>query len=81
MTFNVFVIVMDVKLAIPLIMGSNIGTSITNTIVSFMQAGDREQFRRAFAGATILDMFNWITVIVLLIVEVITGKNSIKTNN
>ncbi|XP_035715121.1 sodium-dependent phosphate transport protein 2A isoform X2 [Folsomia candida] len=64
---------MDVKLAIPLIMGSNIGTSITNTIVSFMQAGDKEQFRRAFAGATILDIFNWITVIVLLIVEVLTG--------
>ncbi|CAL8121936.1 unnamed protein product [Orchesella dallaii] len=64
---------MDVKLAIPPIMGCNIGTSITSTIVSFTQAGDRDQFRRAFAGATVLDMFNWITVIVLLPVEVITG--------
>ncbi|ODM87561.1 Sodium-dependent phosphate transport protein 2B [Orchesella cincta] len=64
---------MDVKLAIPPIMGCNIGTSITSTIVSFTQAGDREQFRRAFAGATVLDMFNWISVIVLLPVEVITG--------
>lgn len=70
---------MDVKLAIPPIMGANIGTSITNTIVSFTQAGDREQFRRAFAGATILDMFNWITVIVLLPIEVIFGKNQFPT--
>lgn len=54
-------------------MGANIGTSITNTIVSLTQVGDRNQFRRAFAGATVHDMFNWLTVIVLLIVEVTTG--------
>lgn len=64
---------MDVRIAIPPIMGANIGTSITNTIVSFTQAGDRSQFRRAFAGATILDMFNWITVLVLLPIEVVFG--------
>lgn len=57
-------------------MGANIGTSITNTIVSLTQVGDRNQFRRAFAGATVHDMFNWLTVIVLLIVEVTTGINT-----
>jgi sodium-dependent phosphate cotransporter len=31
---------------------------------------NREEFRRAFAAATVHDMFNWLTVIVLLIVEV-----------
>ena len=61
------------KIAIPIVMGANIGTSITNTIVSLTQAGDRNQFRRAFAGATVHDMFNWLTVITLLIVEVTTG--------
>jgi sodium-dependent phosphate cotransporter len=55
-------------------MGANIGTSITNTIVSLTQAGDRNQFRRAFAGATVHDMFNWLTVITLLIVEVTTRE-------
>ncbi|CAG7733910.1 unnamed protein product [Allacma fusca] len=64
---------LQVQIAIPIIMGANIGTSITNTIVSFSQAGDREQFRLAFAGATILDMFNWIAVIVLLPLEVVSG--------
>lgn len=56
--------------AIPIVMGANIGTSITNTIVSLMQSTDRNQFRRAFAAATVHDIFNWLTVIVLLPLEV-----------
>ncbi|XP_064181523.1 sodium-dependent phosphate transport protein 2A-like [Anguilla rostrata] len=64
---------LDVKSAIPIIMGSNIGTSVTNTIVALMQAGERTQFQRAFAGATIHDCFNWLSVLVLLPLEVATG--------
>ncbi|CAG7816317.1 unnamed protein product [Allacma fusca] len=63
---------LTVEIAIPIVMGANIGTSVTNTIVSLTQAGDRNQFRRAFAGATVHDMFNWLTVITLLIIEVTT---------
>ena len=37
------------------------------------QLGDGDQLERAFAGATVHDMFNWLTVAVLLPVEVITG--------
>merc|ERR1712066_323124 len=62
-----------VKTAIPMIMGSNIGTSVTNTIVSFTQISSREEFKRAFAAATVHDMFNWLSVILLVIVEQITG--------
>lgn len=65
--------VITVKMSIPLVMGANIGTSITNTIVSMAQAGDRNEFRRAFAAATVLDMFNWLTVIILLPLEAATG--------
>ncbi|GIY25382.1 hypothetical protein CEXT_815231 [Caerostris extrusa] len=54
-------------------MGANIGTSVTNTVVSLGQANDRREFRRAFAAATIHDMFNWLAVIVLLPLEVATG--------
>uniref|UniRef100_G3WBC0 Sodium-dependent phosphate transport protein 2B n=1 Tax=Sarcophilus harrisii TaxID=9305 RepID=G3WBC0_SARHA len=64
---------LTVKAAIPIIMGANIGTSVTNTIVALMQAGDRNEFRRAFAGATVHDFFNWLSVLVLLPMEVITG--------
>ena len=59
--------------AIPMIFGSNIGTSVTNTIVSMTQASDREVFRRAFAAATVHDMFNWLSVVSLLIFEVTTS--------
>jgi len=64
---------MEVKNAIFMIMGANIGTSVTNTIVSVFQIGDRDQYRRAFAGATVHDCFNFMTVLVLLPIEAATG--------
>ncbi|NWX08704.1 NPT2A protein, partial [Caloenas nicobarica] len=64
---------LEVRSAIPIIMGSNIGTSVTNTIVALMQAGDRSEFKRAFAGATVHDCFNWLSVLVLLPLEVVSG--------
>ncbi|XP_031797724.1 sodium-dependent phosphate transport protein 2B-like [Sarcophilus harrisii] len=64
---------LSVRAAIPIIMGANIGTSVTNTMVALMQAGDRDNFRRAFAGATVHDFFNWLSVLVLLPMEVVTG--------
>uniref|UniRef100_A0AAY4CDI2 Sodium-dependent phosphate transport protein 2B n=1 Tax=Denticeps clupeoides TaxID=299321 RepID=A0AAY4CDI2_9TELE len=64
---------LEVQSAVPIIMGANIGTSVTNTIVAMMQAGDRNEFRRAFGGATVHDFFNWLSVLVLLPLELITG--------
>jgi sodium-dependent phosphate cotransporter len=61
-------------MAIPIIMGANIGTSVTNTIVSFTQIANKNEFRRAFAGATVHDMFNWLAVIVLFTLEIATSK-------
>ncbi|XP_027794349.2 sodium-dependent phosphate transport protein 2B [Marmota flaviventris] len=71
---------LTVRAAIPIIMGANIGTSITNTIVALMQAGDRSEFRRAFAGATVHDFFNWLSVLVLLPLEAATHYLEILTN-
>lgn len=67
-------IVLEVRPAIPIIMGANIGTSVTNTIVSLAQSPNRDEFRRAFGGATVHDMFNWLSVFVLLPLEIATGK-------
>ncbi|XP_007548376.2 sodium-dependent phosphate transport protein 2A [Poecilia formosa] len=64
---------LKVKLAVPVIMGTNIGTSVTNTIVAMMQAAERNEFQRAFAGATVHDCFNWLSVLVLLPLEVASG--------
>ncbi|XP_062864630.1 solute carrier family 34 member 2a [Trichomycterus rosablanca] len=64
---------LKVSIAVPIIMGTNIGTSVTNTVVAMTQAGDRNQFRRAFGGATVHDFFNWLSVLVLLPLEAATG--------
>merc|ERR1719153_1101079 len=62
-----------VRTAIPMVMGANIGTSVTNIIVALTQAGDREQFRKAFACANVHDMFNWLSAFTLVINESLTG--------
>ena len=64
---------LPLETAIPIVMGANIGTSVTNTIVSFGHMGRREEFRRAFGGAVVHDVFNWIAVAVLLPLELATG--------
>ena len=64
---------LSIEGAIPIIMGANIGTSITNTLVSLGHVTRREEFRRAFAGATVHDFFNWLTVAVLFPLELATG--------
>lgn len=70
--------------AIPMIMGANLGTSVTNSIVSLGFAKNRKQFSRAIAAATIHDFFNILTVFVLLPIEIFTGileKSSIYLSN
>ncbi len=63
----------SVPAAIPMIMGANIGTSVTNTLVSLGHLGERDEFKRAFAGATIHDFFNVLSVLVLLPLEYMFG--------
>ena len=59
--------------AVPMIMGANIGTTVTNILASlgYLRRGD--DFRRAFAAATVHDIFNLLAVAVLLPVELLTG--------
>ena len=45
-----------------MVMGANIGTTITNTLVSIGHIGRSAEFRRAFAAATVHDFFNIIVV-------------------
>ena len=59
--------------AVPMIMGANIGTTVTNTIASLAHIGRKDEFRRAFAVATVHDFFNYLTVLVLLPLEIFTG--------
>jgi len=59
--------------AIPVVMGANIGTSVTNTLVSMGHITRPEEFRRALAGATVHDFFNLCAVLILLPLEMTTG--------
>ncbi len=59
--------------AIPIVMGANIGTTITNTIVSVGHITRSVEFRRAFAAATVHDFFNFLAVLILLPLELTTG--------
>ncbi len=59
--------------AIPMIMGANLGTSVTNSLVSLGYLKNREHFQKAFAAATIHDIFNIFAVMILLPLELATG--------
>jgi len=59
--------------AIPIIMGANIGTSITNTIVSLGHVNNNNEFKRAFAASTVHDFFNIITVMWILPLQIYFG--------
>ena len=65
--------IIALQMAIPIIMGANIGTSVTNTLVSLGQAGHRVEFQRAYGSAVVHDIFNWLTVLILLPIQVATN--------
>ncbi|WP_420919479.1 Na/Pi symporter [Vibrio pectenicida] len=64
---------LPVETAIPMIMGANIGTTVTNTLVSLGHIRDKEEFKRAFASATIHDFFNLLAVAIFLPLEMMFG--------
>lgn len=64
---------LPINIAIPMMMGANIGTSITNTIVSLGHITDKDAFQRAFNAATIHDFFNVFSVLVFLPLEIYFG--------
>ena len=64
---------LPIGIAIPMVMGANIGTSITNTIVSLGHVAEKKEFQRAFSAATIHDFFNIMCVLIFLPLEIATG--------
>ena len=55
--------------AVPMVMGANIGTTVTNTIVSMGHIRHGNEFRRAFAASTVHDFFNIMAVLILFPLE------------
>ncbi|MDH3890818.1 MAG: Na/Pi symporter [candidate division Zixibacteria bacterium] len=61
--------VLPLASAIPMVMGANIGTSVTNIIVSLGHISRRDEFQRAFTGSMLHDFFNVCAVAILLPLE------------
>lgn len=64
---------LSVDAAVPMVMGANLGTTVTNTLVSLGHVRQGTEFRRAFAAATVHDFFNVFTVLLLFPLEMATG--------
>ncbi|MFO6424268.1 Na/Pi symporter [Motilimonas sp. KMU-193] len=64
---------LPISIAIPMIMGANMGTTITNTIVSIGHIREKEDFKRAFSAATVHDFFNLLAVAIFLPLELMFG--------
>lgn len=56
-----------------MVMGANVGTTVTNTIVSIGHITRSAEFQRAFAAASVHDFFNLIVLAILFPLEVFTG--------
>jgi len=65
--------VITVDNAVYIVMGANIGTTVTNTIVSLAHMTRRDEFRRAISVASMHDFFNFVCVCLLLPLELATG--------
>jgi solute carrier family 34 (sodium-dependent phosphate cotransporter) len=61
------------ELAVPMVMGANIGTTVTNTLASLGNIRRPQEFRLGFAAATMHDYFNLLAVALLLPIELLTG--------
>lgn len=64
---------LDVQQGIYMIMGANVGTSVTALLVSLAHMGDGDELERAFSGSSVLFVFNFFTVIILLPLEITTN--------
>lgn len=62
-----------VAAAVPYIMGANIGTSVTNLIVSLGYIVNKNEFRRAFSASIVHDFFNVMSVLILFPMEMAFG--------
>lgn len=60
-----------VSIAVPMIMGANMGTTITNTMVSLGSIKDIKTFKRSFQAATVHDFFNLYSIVIFLPIEIL----------
>jgi len=62
---------LPVAMAIPMIMGSNMGTTVTNTLAALGNLREDKAFNRSFSAATVHDFFNLFTILIFLPIEML----------
>jgi sodium-dependent phosphate cotransporter len=62
---------LPIAIAIPMVMGSNMGTTITNTLAALGNLREDRAFNRSFAAATVHDFFNLLTILIFLPLELL----------
>lgn len=62
---------LPVSIAVPMVMGANMGTTVTNTIVSLGNLRDDRSFNQSFQAATVHDFFNLYSIFIFLPIELI----------
>ena len=63
---------LSVRSAVPIIMGANIGTTVTCTLVALGHITRKEEFKKAFSGSIMHDIFNILAVVILFPIEMST---------
>ncbi|MDO4857576.1 MAG: Na/Pi symporter [Thermoguttaceae bacterium] len=61
---------LTVEQAVPFVMGANIGTSVTSTIVAMGCINNKKTFSKAYSAGALQDSFNLMTTAVLLPLEI-----------
>lgn len=64
---------LSLQSAIPIIIGANVGTTITATVVAFNHIFRRKEFQRALSAATVNGFFNILTAAFILPLEYYTN--------
>ncbi|WP_409678502.1 Na/Pi symporter [Algoriphagus aquaeductus] len=59
--------------AVPIVLGANIGTTLTSTLVSLSYIMNKKEFRRALSAGISHDVFNILSVIILFPMELYFG--------
>ncbi len=62
---------LSIEGAIPIILGANVGTTVTTSLVALTFIGNRDEFRRALGASTVHDFYNWLALLVFFPVELI----------
>ena len=62
---------LTIPLAVPIVMGANIGTTTTNTLVSMGHVTRPAEFERAFSASTVHDFFNVLAALTILPIEIL----------